>query len=183
MSKTKIRLAMGLKQLILVKDFKKITVQDIVERSNLTRQTFYYYFQDIYETLEWLCVYELMQELDEENKEPLEEWLFGVVKYMSTNGAFYRRLIGEVNWGTLEAILRPIIRDKVSEAFLTSQPQRFSLEDGEVCQDFMVEFFSSSFVNYMFIWISKSKPESEEVMMKQIRYLLTCLRTSDTVNV
>ena len=31
----------------------KITVKDIVEKCNITRQTFYYHFQDIMDVIEW----------------------------------------------------------------------------------------------------------------------------------
>ena len=34
------------------KPFDKITVRDIVERANVNRNTFYYYYSDIYELLE-----------------------------------------------------------------------------------------------------------------------------------
>lgn len=35
------------------KDIDKITVKDIVEKCNITRQTFYYHFQDIMDVIEW----------------------------------------------------------------------------------------------------------------------------------
>lgn len=35
------------------KDIDKITVKDIVEKCHITRQTFYYHFQDIMDVIEW----------------------------------------------------------------------------------------------------------------------------------
>ena len=47
MSKTKWKLAEALKKLMKEKSLHKITIQDIVEESGLTRQSFYYHFHDI----------------------------------------------------------------------------------------------------------------------------------------
>lgn len=41
------------KHLILDKKVKKLTVKDIVEECHITRQAFYYHFQDIPDMLEW----------------------------------------------------------------------------------------------------------------------------------
>ena len=35
------------------KSVDKITVKDLVEECNISRQTFYYHFQDILEVIEW----------------------------------------------------------------------------------------------------------------------------------
>lgn len=40
-------------QLVEQKTVKKITIRDIVEACGITRNTFYYYFHDIYEVLEY----------------------------------------------------------------------------------------------------------------------------------
>jgi len=36
------------------KNIDKITVKDLVETCNISRQTFYYHFQDLYEVIEWM---------------------------------------------------------------------------------------------------------------------------------
>ena len=40
-------------RLVEQKSVKKITIRDIVEACGITRNTFYYYFHDIYEVLEY----------------------------------------------------------------------------------------------------------------------------------
>lgn len=44
------------------KNVDKITVKDLVEVCNISRQTFYYHFQDILEVIEW-SVQQVFQEL------------------------------------------------------------------------------------------------------------------------
>ena len=63
MSDTKRKMAQALKELMAEKPLKRITIQDIVERSHMTRQSFYYHFQDIYEVLELICRYDLVDQI------------------------------------------------------------------------------------------------------------------------
>ena len=51
--RTKERLAKGIKTLMMGKSLDKITVKEIVDQSELTRQTFYRYFQDKYDLVNW----------------------------------------------------------------------------------------------------------------------------------
>ncbi len=47
-------IANSVKTLIIDKNKKRITVKDIVEECNITRQAFYYHFADIPELLRWI---------------------------------------------------------------------------------------------------------------------------------
>ena len=50
---TKRALSRSLKRQLSTRTLDKITVKDIVEDCGVNRQTFYYYFPDIYDLLEW----------------------------------------------------------------------------------------------------------------------------------
>ena len=50
---TKRALSQPLKRLLSTRTLDKITVKDIVEDCGVNRQTFYYYFRDLYDPLEW----------------------------------------------------------------------------------------------------------------------------------
>lgn len=51
--KTKYKLANAIKQLMETQSLDKITVKDIVSQCDMTRQTFYRYFQDKYDLVNW----------------------------------------------------------------------------------------------------------------------------------
>ena len=61
---TKQKIAQALCQLMLERPLKKITVQDLMERTQMKRQTFYYHFQDIYDVLVWICRRQLVEPLE-----------------------------------------------------------------------------------------------------------------------
>ncbi|MDO4519853.1 MAG: TetR/AcrR family transcriptional regulator C-terminal domain-containing protein [Eubacteriales bacterium] len=54
------RLAESFKELVLEKPIEKITIQDITDRTGVTRGTFYIHFQDKYALLEWICREEIV---------------------------------------------------------------------------------------------------------------------------
>ena len=53
-------IAESLKELTQTMPFEKITIRMITERAGVIRPTFYYHFQDKYETLEWIVQRQLL---------------------------------------------------------------------------------------------------------------------------
>lgn len=47
-------IAEGARNLLMGKKVKKLTVKDIAEECNITRQTFYYHFEDIPDMIRWI---------------------------------------------------------------------------------------------------------------------------------
>ena len=54
MNRTKHAIVATFWQLLEEKTYNKITVQDIVDRCHVNRNTFYYHFQDIYDLLGYI---------------------------------------------------------------------------------------------------------------------------------
>ena len=54
MNKSVEKISIAFLELLEKKPFNKITVRDIVQKSNVHRNTFYYHFQDIPSLLEYL---------------------------------------------------------------------------------------------------------------------------------
>ena len=50
---TKERIAQTVLEMIRQQPVSKITVQRIMEKTNMKRQSFYYHFKDIYDVLDW----------------------------------------------------------------------------------------------------------------------------------
>ena len=59
--KTKEALVSAFLDLVKEEDFDRITVTDLVEKCGISRQTFYYHFDDIQGMLEWAFDYETKQ--------------------------------------------------------------------------------------------------------------------------
>ncbi len=57
-NQTKQILEESLKKLMLQKPLDKITIRDLTEDCNISRMAFYYHFKDIYDLVEWSCIYD-----------------------------------------------------------------------------------------------------------------------------
>ena len=58
---TKKALEASLKKMMLKKPLAKITIRDITDDCGISRMTFYYHFQDIYDLIEWSCIEDATQ--------------------------------------------------------------------------------------------------------------------------
>ena len=52
---TKMAIAFAFKELLSEKALDKVTVQEIAEKCEMNRKTFYYHFHDILVLCEWIC--------------------------------------------------------------------------------------------------------------------------------
>lgn len=65
------------------KPFDKITIKDIVEECNINRNTFYYYYSDIYDLLEEIFKKELCLMIDDYKKGG--SWVEGFIKMLNVS--------------------------------------------------------------------------------------------------
>ena len=75
---TKRALEQSLKNLLLKKPLTKITVGDITDDCGINRMTFYYHFKDIYDLVEWSCLEDAKQALEE--KKTYDTWQQGFLQ-------------------------------------------------------------------------------------------------------
>lgn len=170
MSDTKRRLAMALKELLQEKPLKKITIQDIVERSHMTRQSFYYHFQDIYEVLELICQYELVDRIAYKEEESFSQWLEHLVRLMEENRWFYRKLLLELDWGRLSIRLKPPVERQVNRILERNLPQE-KMKEMEPGRALLMEFLTSSIISYLFNFVS-SRKKQELQTVENLRSML-----------
>jgi len=79
-AQTKNNLASALKKRMETTEFSKIRVSDLLKDCNIVRSTYYYYFSDIYELLEWMLNTELIGLL--EKCDELYTWDQGIMMLM-----------------------------------------------------------------------------------------------------
>ena len=87
-SDMKERIAREFAELARTKSIDKITVKDIVEACHITRQTFYYHFQDIYDLIAAIFLNESMRLLDKAKS--AKESIKALLNYAKENFAFLR---------------------------------------------------------------------------------------------
>lgn len=75
---TKQALEASLKHMLLKKPLDKITIRDLTEDCGVSRMTFYYHFQDIYDLVEWACIHDAREALA--GKKTYADWPEGLAQ-------------------------------------------------------------------------------------------------------
>jgi len=104
---TKLILSKSLKKLLSKKPLNKITVKDIVSDCKLTRQTFYYHFQDIFELLDWTYKNEIGHILEDANNSSWDIVIKGILSYIKDNKSMFAYTIQSVGREHFEQAVYP----------------------------------------------------------------------------
>lgn len=173
MSDTKRRLAQALKELMAEKPIKKITIQDIVERSHITRQSFYYHFQDIYEVIELICQYELIDQIAYRQEESFSHWLEHLMALIEENRWFYRKMLQEMEWDRVANHLKPAVEAQIRRLVgnMLTESETRSLSGG---RELLVDFLTESVIQYIFRYVSCRKVPKEQNAQNLRELLQVC---------
>ena len=137
-SDMKERIAREFAELARTKSIDKITVKDIVDACHITRQTFYYHFQDLIDVIDW-SLRQAMEELVEKSiridsrEQVIELFLSEAVK---ARGLLRKLLASQLREQTERLIVesvRSYFREMVERRELL---QDVSLSDAQVALDF-----------------------------------------------
>lgn len=92
------------------KSIDKITVKDLVEGCGISRQTFYYHFQDLMDVVEW-SMRQNMERLVEKSipVDSLEERLALLIRALQTQQTLYDRLMDSQHRDQAERLMVDII--------------------------------------------------------------------------
>ena len=82
-------LAEGLKKLLRKNKFEDITVADICEASEISRRSFYRYFQDKYELLNWLYDDEFCSTVDESPNKTIWDYYPEICRHLYSDREFF----------------------------------------------------------------------------------------------
>ena len=163
---TKKALEASLKKLMLKKPLDKITIRDITDDCGISRMTFYYHFQDIYDLVEWCCIEDATAAL--QGKKTCDTWNEGLVQIFEAvleNKAFilnaYRCISREQMENFLFRMTYGLIRGVVDEKSAGT-----SLTEKE--KDFIAGFYKYGFVGEMLDWIRRGMKDDHRALARGI---------------
>ena len=106
---TKILLAESFKELLIKGSFDKITIKMITDQAGVIRPTFYNYFQDKYEVMEWLLWEDVFKEVSE------REAIYLLFRKMEKDRIYYQKAFEATGQNGFEEILEKKIRQLIEE--------------------------------------------------------------------
>ncbi len=165
---TKQALAAALVDLLNTTTLDKITVKDIVARAKVSRQTFYYHFNDVYQLLEWAFQARLRQ-LRELSGKDWRSQLLAEVEYLRANRTLamnvYHSLGAEYLGLGLERAIRPLVAEIACNAEL-------KLPITDESMEFAISFFTYGIIGTITQWLNDGMPKELDDVINDIHHLL-----------
>lgn len=163
---TKQKLAMSLKKFMRKKAFEKIKVSDLLVDCNMTRPTFYYHFQDIYDLMEWMFETEAIELL--KKSADLMTWDDGMLMlmyYVKENDKVCLCAYNSLGRKTLERIFFKDTR-AVMENFIDILLKEIPAKPEHI--EFITNFYTMAFVSCLVKWMSDGIKQTPEQMIELI---------------
>ena len=161
--KTKTLLHGALDSLIREKPYDSIVVQEILDRANVGRSTFYMHFQDKDELL-ISSIHDLLRSVQTAELTPSRKRYERIIGFSRPvfEHIHQHRQTGAANIGLrgravihehLQKVISDLIADDVRKAFQTARKQ-----DQRIPTDFMVQYLASTFILVLNWWVESKRP-------------------------
>lgn len=163
---TKRMLSMSLKKLLSKTTLDNITIQDITNDAEVSRKTFYYHFQDIYDLVEWTCIEDTEKVLKENRTyDTWQEGFLAVFALAKKDKVFIDNIYRSVSFEMLEQYLYrlvyPLLKNVVDE-----KSKRFSVHDED--KEYIAHFYKYAFVGVLLDWVRHDMSESPESIVEKV---------------
>ena len=157
-------------QLLCGGSVDKITVKALIDACHISRQTFYYHFQDIYDLIEWICLDEGGRAI--EGKKDYKSWQDGLVSLchvMLENRAFIEGVYHSVQREQLENYLYRVVYSLLFDVIEeVAKDRSISAED----MRYIANFYKYAFVGIMLDWVRDGMQEDPKRIVERISLLI-----------
>ena len=164
----KYALAQSLKKLLSTRKLDKITVKDIAEDCGVNRQTFYYYFRDIYDLLEWnFC--DATERLIRSGLDH-GDWRSGVkavTEYLQENRTLVWNAYHSISHESVSEFLKRTLRPHILSA-VREEAKGLEWEPCQENVDFVADIFTLTATGIVMEWIGTQRMEGTEERLNEL---------------
>ena len=171
---TKALLGEKFKELVAKKGFEKLTIKMITDAAGVIRPTFYNYFQDKYEVMEWLLWEDVFKEVSKlmEQERGMES-LKLLFRKFEEDKTYYEKVFEVTGQNSFEEMLYGRIFN-MEEILVKNHPLKHVRGMPHVDEKIFLEFQAISLVNGLKYWLIKeSKNISSGEAMEFYRYMMS----------
>ncbi|MCI1914426.1 MAG: TetR/AcrR family transcriptional regulator C-terminal domain-containing protein [Bifidobacteriaceae bacterium] len=170
MCQAKLKIATATKDLVVTHDFGSITVADIVTTAGLRRrQTFYDYFRDKYDVLEWIYRTEITEVAP--NCTTYRNWpstLRRMLHYFDENQPFYRKVLELDERNAPEEVIARHISEMIGIIFSDLGETEHLLINDSYCT-FLQRMLSSALLDELKAHLTSDKHETTDEEIADLR--------------
>jgi len=162
--------AESLKKMLEKTTLDQITVKDIVEDCGVSRQAFYYYFNDIYDLLEWIYIAEAEAALAD-NRD-IDTWQRGYCQMLlrlRENQALVMNTYRSIRRDYLETFMYDLLFNLIYPVVVT-QAEGMNVEKEH--KEFIARFYSLAIIAIGLDWVRTGMKEDPEAIVEQVSVLV-----------
>ena len=163
---TKRALEESLKRLLLTKPLNKITIADITNDCGISRMTFYYHFQDIYDLVEWACEEDAARAIA--GNKTADTWQTGLLDTflaLRKNKPFIASIYHDMGREQVERFLVPVVSDLVKSVVDEHAARRHVREQD---RDFIARFFAHALIGTVLDWIARDMRDDPQQLVQRV---------------
>jgi AcrR family transcriptional regulator len=165
---TKTLLATTLKAMMQTMDLDHVTIEELTRRAGVTRNTFYYHFDDIYSLLKWIYDQEVVAELRAHAQ--IDEWQTAyrvLLDYIDDNRQFCIASFHSVGRDLLEQLLYSVSQEMVLRVVHdvdADVPQPITRD--------ITDFYGLAIVAQVIKWLMEGLVESKDTLIQRADIML-----------
>lgn len=152
-------------KLLSEKSFDKITVKDIVDECQINRNTFYYYYEDIYDLVENIFQIKLEEiakkELTQSFEEEFKQNISNVLKYRPAIENMYHSKERDMFIKYLEGIA-----DNFADKYIRKRAENFSIPSEDL--ELLIACYSASICGIVSRWVQNDSGLSLDVFVHKL---------------
>ena len=162
---TKVAMSNALKEQLKKKKLSKITINDIASACNISRMTFYYHFQDIYDLTEWTLEEAAGRAIGENRT--YDSWQYGFEDLLEELQGNQTLILNIYRSMDREMIERYLLKKTESLLMPVVEQESHGLPVNEENKRRVAIFYSYAFLGVLMEWIGKgmAAPPREVVKM------------------
>ena len=141
---TKERIAVTVLSMVRQQPISKITVQQIMARTNMKRQSFYYHFKDIYDVLDWSVRRYFCVPFSYRPEQTFDAWCEQTLTYLSDNQNYSRKVALALGEERICNLFFPVILPQVNRLLFQSSDPALD-EEQIIARDIVTRVIMSAF--------------------------------------
>lgn len=162
-------LSEALMSLIIEKGYEKTTVQDIIDRANVGRSTFYAHFLDK-DALLRSGFDNLRDALSKKGTGGKDGWdvALDLFQHAGSHYPLYKAMVGKHSWNMIRQYANKFLFTLIKEHL---KPKMSAKKKATVPLDIVVQYIVSSFLALLTWWLEQNMPSTAEEMTEMFKRL------------
>ena len=157
-------------EMLKTKSLGNITVTDIVSQCGVSRQSFYYYFDDIYDLIEWYFTQETEKALDEYSD--IDSWQTGYIRMMhwaQKNKPLVTNVYRSIQREYIEVFMYRVLYQYMIKVVQT-EAEQFQVTQ-EQCES-IAKFYTLAINAISLEWIRTGMQEKPETVANNVSFMI-----------